>query len=32
MRLPAIALWDSQTDALSIVREFGYEDFKCRLS
>jgi carboxynorspermidine decarboxylase len=32
MRLPTIALWDSATDALSIVREFGYEDFKLRLS
>jgi len=31
-RLPAIALWNSQTDALEIVREFGYEDFKNRLS
>ncbi|HUL65807.1 MAG TPA: carboxynorspermidine decarboxylase [Burkholderiaceae bacterium] len=32
MPLPAIALWDSATDALTIVREFGYEDFKGRLS
>ena len=30
--LPAIALWNSGTDALRIVREFGYEDFKGRLS
>ncbi|GAA5524360.1 carboxynorspermidine/carboxyspermidine decarboxylase [Microbulbifer aestuariivivens] len=30
--LPAIALWNSATDALRIVREFGYEDFKNRLS
>ena len=30
--LPAIALWNSQTDALEIVREFSYEDFKGRLS
>ncbi|MEQ9258864.1 MAG: carboxynorspermidine decarboxylase [Roseovarius sp.] len=30
--LPAIALWNSETDALRIVREFGYEDFKERLS
>ena len=29
--LPAIALWDSRTDALELVREFGYEDFKQRL-
>ena len=30
--LPAIALWNSQTDALRIVREFGYDEFKSRLS
>ena len=30
--LPAIAVWNSETDALEIVREFGYEDFKGRLS
>lgn len=30
--LPAIALWDSRDDALSIVREFTYEDFRDRLS
>jgi carboxynorspermidine decarboxylase len=32
MPLPAIALWDSASDALTIVREFGYDDFKDRLS
>ncbi len=31
-KLPAIALWNSATDELEIVREFGYEDFKRRLS
>lgn len=31
-KLPAIALWNSQTDALEIVRTFGYEAFKGRLS
>jgi carboxynorspermidine decarboxylase len=31
-KLPAIALWNSKTDELEIVREFGYEDFKQRLS
>ncbi len=31
-RLPAIAVWNSETDALEIVREFGYEEFKGRLS
>ncbi|WP_343563371.1 carboxynorspermidine decarboxylase [Kiloniella sp. b19] len=30
--LPAIALWDSRTDDLKMVREFGYEDFLNRLS
>jgi len=31
-RLPAIALWNSATDQLEIVRQFGYEDFRERLS
>lgn len=30
--LPAIWLWDSETDALTPVRTFGYADFKDRLS
>ncbi|MGV6807667.1 MAG: carboxynorspermidine decarboxylase [bacterium] len=30
--LPAIAIWNSRTDALRIVREFDYADFKNRLS
>ncbi len=30
--LPAIALWNSETDALTMVREFDYTDFKERLS
>jgi carboxynorspermidine decarboxylase len=30
--LPAIALWNSNTDELRIVREFGYEDFLTRLA
>ncbi len=30
--LPSIWLWNSETDALECVREFGYEDFKTRLS
>jgi carboxynorspermidine decarboxylase len=29
--LPSIWLWDSESDALKLVREFGYEDFKTRL-
>ncbi|MBE8717920.1 carboxynorspermidine decarboxylase [Cellvibrio polysaccharolyticus] len=32
INLPAIALWDSRTDELRVVREFGYDDFKNRLS
>ena len=31
-RLPSLALWNSATDEIEIVREFGYEDFKERLS
>ncbi|MEX3011318.1 carboxynorspermidine decarboxylase [Hoeflea sp. TYP-13] len=30
--LPALALWDSRTDALEIVKEFSYADFEGRLS
>ena len=30
--LPAIALWNSQTDDLRIIREFSYSDFRDRLS
>lgn len=30
--LPSIALWDSRTDDLKMIREFTYEDFKGRLS
>jgi carboxynorspermidine decarboxylase len=30
--LPAIALWDSATDALRLVRRFDYTDFRDRLS
>ena len=30
--LPAIWLWDSETDDLREVRSFGYDDFKRRLS
>ena len=29
--LPAIAVWDSRTDDLRIVRQFGYDDFLNRL-
>ena len=30
--LPAIALWDSRDDSLEMVREFGWETFRDRLS
>jgi carboxynorspermidine decarboxylase len=32
IRLPGIAIWNSATDRIRVVREFGYEDFKGRLS
>jgi carboxynorspermidine decarboxylase len=31
-KLPALAVWNSDTDELRVVREFSYEDFKQRLS
>ena len=30
--LPSIALWNSKTDKLSIIKKFGYEEFENRLS
>jgi carboxynorspermidine decarboxylase len=30
--LPAIALWDSRTGEVEVIREFGYADFRNRLS
>jgi carboxynorspermidine decarboxylase len=32
IQLPAIALWNSDTDELNIIKQFGYQDFKDRLS
>ncbi len=32
LKPPAIALWNSQTDALEIVREFDFHVFRDRLS
>ena len=32
INLPGIALWDSRTDELAIIKQFGYTDFKMRLS
>ncbi len=31
-RLPAIAIWNSETDVLDVIRVFDYNDFKMRLS
>lgn len=31
-QLPAIAIWNSETDALRTVRQFTYQDFEMRLS
>lgn len=31
-KLPALAVWNSETDQLKVVKEFGYMDFKERLS
>jgi carboxynorspermidine decarboxylase len=31
-RLPALVLWDSETDELEVVKTFEYNDFKHRLS
>jgi carboxynorspermidine decarboxylase len=32
VRLPAIVLYEPEADAVEIVREFGYEDYRMRLS
>jgi carboxynorspermidine decarboxylase len=32
INLPAIAIWNSETDELRLVKAFGYDDFKYRLS
>jgi len=31
-KLPSLAIWNSETDALCVVKNFGYSDFKERLS
>ena len=31
LRLPSIAIWDSETDQRRVTRTFGYEDFRSRL-
>ncbi len=32
VQLPALAVWNSKTDALRIIREFSFDDFAGRLS
>ncbi|MDA3835393.1 MAG: carboxynorspermidine decarboxylase, partial [Spirochaetales bacterium] len=32
IRLPSIATYDSKTQKTAVVKQFGYEDFKGRLS
>lgn len=32
VNLPSLAIWNSDTDELRIIKEFGYDDFKQRLS
>ena len=32
VKLPSIALWDSETDDLEIVKSFSFKDFENRLS
>jgi carboxynorspermidine decarboxylase len=32
VRLPSIAIWNSSSGSTRVVRDFGYEDFKGRLS
>jgi carboxynorspermidine decarboxylase len=32
MKMPSIAIWNSQTDALKLVKEFDFGDFERRLS
>ncbi|BFM17184.1 carboxynorspermidine decarboxylase [Maricurvus nonylphenolicus] len=32
INLPSIAIWNADTDELRLVRDFGYQDFKHRLS
>ncbi|HPE61849.1 MAG TPA: carboxynorspermidine decarboxylase [Thiolinea sp.] len=32
INLPSLALWNSDTDHFRVVRQFGYEDFRGRLS
>ena len=32
VRMPSIAIWDSQTNDLNIIKEFSYEDFENKLS
>ncbi|GHE91895.1 carboxynorspermidine decarboxylase [Thalassotalea profundi] len=31
-KLPALAVWNSETDSLKVIKTFGYADFRSRLS
>lgn len=31
-KLPALAVWNSETDSLQVIKQFSYDDFKNRLS
>ena len=32
VQLPSIYMWDSESDQIELVKEFGYHDFRNRLS
>jgi carboxynorspermidine decarboxylase len=32
INLPSIAIWNSETDKVEVIKRFGYADFKHRLS
>ncbi len=32
IRLPSIAIYKAATDDFAVIRQFGYQDYKCRLS
>jgi carboxynorspermidine decarboxylase len=31
-KLPSIAVWNSETNNLRVIKQFGYDDFRNRLS
>jgi carboxynorspermidine decarboxylase len=32
VKMPSIAIWDSKTNDIDIIKEFSYEDFENKLS